>query len=161
MHAPFFCGELLTLHPYYYVLDLARLGARKKTNRLPSSFFLSNSLSLFLSALFFFPSSVHSLHCLVSFRKMGSGSHVRRTRCPSGPDPVGTTCGSVTLITQRGHGVSRKRKGGWVRKEWTFTSEAQSTACCTCSMLVSGTKYCTTWERCHLPSHSSVSSTRA
>ena len=65
----------------------------------------------------------------------------RRTPCPSGPDPAGTTCGSSTPAMSRRLWIRRKKGLGC---RWICTSAGRSMRCCICCMLDSGTKCSTT-----------------
>ena len=83
----------------------------------------------------------------------------RPTRCPTGPDPAGTTCATSTRPTTRRSATPRTRRTGWARTPRrspgrprasatraasTSTSAASSMPCCTCSTRASGTRCCST-----------------
>jgi leucyl-tRNA synthetase len=75
----------------------------------------------------------------------------RPTRCPTGPGPAGTTCGTWTPATTRRWSTRRWSSTGWARASpatsaaWTCTSAASSTPSCTCCTPASGTRSCSTW----------------
>ena len=90
---------------------------------------------------------------------------VKRTPCPSGPAPAGTTCATWIRKTRNASSAVRRNNTGWAPpatpEAWTCTWAARNTPCSTCSMPASGTRFSLTWATSPPASPSRSSSTRA